>query len=742
MIVSQDLRTSTVSDNEQKSKTPYLLVFFQNDTTTLNPSESRPTPTRKHIWNCFRIMTKKRVDESYLTTLVIYATIIKYLRKSTENNIIRRQTLKNTITQIHTITLTLILLMLTTVVYGQVAHKSIQLPEDATKRLGKGRIYNMQYTEDGTRLALATTMGVWIYDTIAFTELYLLKEHDRRFAEYMAFSPDGKILATADRYGDVNLWDTDTGEHQQQLKSQEGIAEIVFGTDGDTFAILSTEGSVILWDMLTWEEEQKFTNILSFRDQGIFGIALSPNSFNILTGHQHGLVAVYDPLTNAKIKEFDELKGMVTEVVFSSDDKFVAAADYSSICWWDTEKEEMTHNIGENLYVSTITFSPEDSLIATGSQIGDIRLWDVNTGEQRQTMKGHTARVIDIAFSSDLRTVASASIDGSVRIWDVFSGKALHIFDGHFGNFSCFDVSPDGTKVVAPTMDLTVCLWDVASGKLDTTFDKEGYFGVAEVAFSPTQNIIATASYGKFISIWDRETDKLLKMLKGHEESVLSTAFSPNGKTLVSGSKDKTVRLWDVETLEVKHVLEGHQLPVTSVAFSPDGTTFASGGMDAIVRLWDANTGEIKHVLGEDLLEEIDPDEAIIVGAVPGDLVLTKPELAVLGVAFSPDSTTVASISKTANITLWDVATGEQNRVIVSDEPALSSILFHPDGKVIVTGSQSGVVQLFDVATGETLRQLSGHLKQVTDLAFASGGTTLISRSDDGVLYVWDVPHQ
>lgn len=485
---------------------------------------------------------------------------------------------------------TLILITITT--HVQAADRSIELPDGAEARLGKGRIYSMQYAEDGTRLALATSMGVWLYDTITFTEVYLLKRHKRRFAEYMTFSPDGKILATADGTGIVHLWDTDTGEHQHQLKSQEGIVKIVFGSDGATFAMLGSSGSVKLWDALTWVEKSEFKNILNYAAQGIYGVTISPDSFNILAGHQHGLVSIFDPFSNTKKHEFEELEGMVTEVAFSSGDQLVAGADFSSLCWWDTESEELKHIISEKLYVTAITFSPDDSLIASGSQLGDILLWDVSTGEQQQEMKGHTAKVIDIAFSSDLRTVASASVDGSVRIWDVFSGKALHVFDGHFGNFTCLDVSPDGSKVVAPTHDRTVCLWDVETGKLDTTFNKEGFYAVAEVAFNPTNNMIATASYGKFISMWDRDTDKLLKMLRGHKGHVFSAAFSPDGKTLVSGSEDMTVRLWDVDTLEVRHVLEGHELAVRSVAFSPDSTTIASG-----VRMQSSESGMPTRVL-------------------------------------------------------------------------------------------------------------------------------------------------
>ena len=146
----------------------------------------------------------------------------------------------------------------------------------------------MQYTEDGTRLALATSIGIWLYDTIEFTAIYLLKGHEV-YADSIAFSPDGKILATADRTGEINFWDTDTGVHQLALTIQGGIIEIVFSRDGGQFGMLDGNGSVMIWDTHTWEEEHEFSEIVNYLQQGIFSTALSPNNFSIVAGDQNGV---------------------------------------------------------------------------------------------------------------------------------------------------------------------------------------------------------------------------------------------------------------------------------------------------------------------------------------------------------------------------------------------------------------------------------------------------------------------
>lgn len=616
------------------------------------------------------------------------------------------------------ITLTITLLITTTLytptLFAQDndIHESIRLPENAAARLGKGRIYDMQYTEDGTRLAVATSIGIWLYDTIDFKEIYLLKGH-KNHAEFMAFSPDGKTLISAESSGTVIVWDTETGVPELEFKSSVGAINVSFSDDGDTIGILGGDGSVRLWDPDTAEEKQAFEDIIDFAVQGIFSTAFNPNNFMIATGHDNGNVSITDPFSGLNQHTLEGHKGFVSTLGFSADGSLIASGDWRNIRIWDTDSGDQILHHNEIIGVGNLTFSPDGSLLASSSANGDIILLDTNTGEHRHVMKGHTGRGLRIAFSSDLRTLASASVDGSVRIWNVFSGEEIHNFPNHFGNFTCFDISADGKTVVAPTYDLTVCLWDMESGNLDTTFDKEGYFGVAEIAFNPSDTIIATASYGNFISVWNRETGEQMHTLKGHEDDVTTAVFSPDGKTLATGSWDRTIRIWDVDTGKQLRMWEAHTNFVNQVLFSPDGTTLVSGSDDMTIRLWDPETGTQKQVL-------------------------KGHESGVSSVAYSPDGTTLASADKTPSIRLWNAATGEFTRTLDVDASVAICIAFSPDSSILAVGKQFGVVQLIEVATGNSLHQFIGHLKPVTDIAFTPNGTQVVSRCDDGILYVWN----
>jgi len=627
----------------------------------------------------------------------------------------RREAVKNA----SHITLILTLIILSTPTFAQENKKGFELPEGAIARLGNGRMnmYAIQYTADGTRLVVMTSMGIWLYDTINFSKIYLLTKHPER-PQFLAVSPHGNTMASVDIDKVIYLWDTDTGTHKREIRLDNGIHKIVISGDGQTIATLglTTLGltvTVRLFDSNTGKEKFESEELVDFGAQGVFSFDLDPDNLLLAIGSRQGLITVIDAFTG---KTKYTLKGHDTTVIslaFSPDDRTLVSGSSDSMRLWDLETGDPKQIIEHTGTNKRITFSPDSSLFAS-SDAENIRLWDVNTGEQRQLLKGHTASILDISFSSDLRTIASASKDGSVRIWDVNTGKQLHAFNNHFGTFTCFAMSTDGKTVVAPTLDQTVCLWDISSGKLVKTFNKDDYYDIADAAFNPTDDIIAFASYGNYISVWNREIGGLMKTLKGHNDYVLSVAFSPDGKTIVSGSSDGTVRLWDTETFEEKRVLQGHDRYVLSVAFSPDGNTVASSGYDMTVRLWDAKTGDIKKVLK---------------GHKRG----------VYDVAFSPDGTTIASVVKKGIVFLWDASTGEHTRTIDVELDGTRCVDFSPDSKVLAFGTLTGAIQLIDVDTGKSLHKFLGHRKIVSHIAFTPDGNTLVSRCDEGIIYVWDV---
>jgi Tol biopolymer transport system component len=237
--------------------------------------------------------------------------------------------------------------------------------------------------------------------------------------------------------------------------------------------------------------------------------------------------------------------------------------------------------------------SRDGNWVASGCSDKAVRIWDVNTGKTRRTLKGHKFEVNRCAIAPDGTWIVSASADGTLRIWDLATGEA-RILEGRIGLGDCA-IAPDGTWIVSACSDETLRIWDVATGTSRHTL--MGHTGeVYGCAIAPDGTWIVSASADETLRIWDVEarTHHILtdRILTGHTGPVTDCAIAPDGSWIASSSRDMTVRIWDVATSTTRNVLEGHTDYVNQCAISPDGTWLASASADHTVRIWDVATGK------------------------------------------------------------------------------------------------------------------------------------------------------
>jgi WD40 repeat protein len=540
------------------------------------------------------------------------------------------------------------------------------------------------FSPDGKILASASrdyTIQVW--DVATGAVLHTLKVERSEFATQpgdwaiafsVAFSPDGKILASGNYDNTVKLWDIATGAVLRSLDGHSHMAHAVaFSPNGKTLASGSYDSTIKLWDVATGAVLRTLKGHLA----PVSSVAFSPDGETLASGSWDKSTKLWQVSTGTELHTLEGRTNRVNSVAFSRDGKTVASVnDGYNVELSDVATGTKLRTLrGHFQMVYAVAFSPDGKTLASGSYDLTIRLWDISTGVELRSLKGNSSQVNAIALSRDGKNLASAGWDSNVKLWDVSSGAELRTLKGHSDLLWSVAFSPNG-KTLASGGD-TIKLWDVETGAELHTLTSH----VTSVAFSPDGRSLVSGSVDNTVSLWDVSSGAELRTLKGHSSLIKSVAFSPDGLTLASGSDDKTVKLWEAGTGTLLHTLKGHSAPVYSVAFSADGRTLASGGDDTLVKLWDVSTGaELRDLRGH--------------------------SQTVFSVVFSLDGKTLASSSYDKTLKLWDVATGAELRTLKGHSFCASSVIFSPNEKYLVSGSWDMSIKVWEISTGKELASL------------------------------------
>ena len=666
---------------------------------------------------------------------------------------------------------------------------------DAKARLGRGWVEAGQYSPDGSRLAVRSSAGLWLFDARTYQVESLITGY---FGEdtYVVFSPDGRILASfgyrgfgtqrnsTQRNSTIRLWDAATGTLRHTLPSRPTlpghrykVAYATFSPDGRILASVSEYGTVRLWDTETGSLRH------TLRLRGRIRVAFSPDSRTLAIARGDG-IQLWDAATGTFRHTLIGYGDRVDFVVFSPDGRTLASVESRRLRLWDAAAGTLRHTLDLPGSVRAVAFSPDGRTLAGAGWDwgGDtIYLWDAATGSLRHTLD-LPSPVYLVAFSPDGRTLASSSRDRTVRLWDVATVTLRHTLDLP-RSVRAVAFSPDDRTLASFSWDI-VQLWDTATGSLRHALD---FSGPVAVTFSPDGRTLASAEWDR-IRWWDAATGSLRHTLD-FASPVRAVAFSPDGHTLASSNVDAldrfgTVDLWDANAGTLRYTLEGRSVP-RGVAFSPDGRTFATNGTFATagtvardgstdvgafgtVRLWDTDTGVLRHTLdprdnshwsgsmafspdGRTLatahlnLDE-PPNTVHLWDVAAGTLrhTLTDYSARILkdyraGILFSPDGRTLATIHsskyRSPKVHLWDAATGSLRHTLDHKGP-VSSWAFSPDGRTLASADGDSI-RLWDAAAGTLRHTLTGHGATVNRVAFSPDGRTLASGGADRVVHLW-----
>jgi WD40 repeat protein/serine/threonine protein kinase len=608
--------------------------------------------------------------------------------------------------------------------------------------------HRLAFRPDGKRLAVAGNGSIIVHDLVERSQ----KEHrvHEKMIASLAYSPDGKWLASASADGTVKVWDAQTGAPRYApFPHIDRANSVAWSPDGQWLASGDQSGKVYIWDAPTGGQ----VHALEGHKSAIYGVAFNPDGKQLASAGSNGNMRVWDLepwLKNLKRRKEDPKKQRSPN---PTKPRVV---------------QSLTGAIGAAL---SIDFSPDGRYLACGGSNGTARVWRLESGVLSVIFRGHTAPVESVRLSPDgQRLVTCCPEQGMVKVWDLtrhaeYSTLARTRHPEYQGD-------PTGTWPEVKVVDML----RASAGLMPTPTGPD----VEALAFQEGgKRLVAVTVRGR-LQTWDTTAGLLLqeRELPLHGDLISPARlvdFSPRGKRVAGrrnlpGDNGRVVAAWDVASGDRLAIFQGHHYPVFSVRFSaegqylvtmacdrePSGRQTAGGpppaGRAHEVNIWDSTTGKLLASRpGQGLLFSValSPDgrwlatgshdgRVKVVNWASGKVVVDKREHrgAVTVLSFSLDGRYLASTGASDHTAkVWSCA--KWNVLATAETPGLvCDLAFDPTSRRLA-GVSRDVLKLWDVETGQELLTLRGAPQRHRDPAF----NARVSFSADGLLLAgsnWD----
>ena len=536
------------------------------------------------------------------------------------------------------------------------------------------------------------------------------------------FSPDGALLAWANRNGCIRLQDIQKDGFRDINTHEERVDSIAFSPDGRTLASGGLyHGAIRQWDVQTWRP----LPLIGKHDGGVSGLSFSPDGGRLASIGRLGSLMVWDAGAGELEWKSPGIRDVTgASICFAPNGATLATSVWDRFTIWDlaAQRARAGGTLSDN--ICALSFSPDGRWLALAGCDHSITLWDTDRKRVARALAGHRAAVVGLAVHPDDQVIASCSYDGSAKLWQFPLRGDFRRLKVQFDTVHCVQFSPDGRLLASSggvrhdaetTRIPPIAVWGALSGEL--LAELPGHTDVVgAVAFHPGGRRLASASHDRTVRVWDLATSSELSSRVAHGGKISSVVYSADGRLLATGSDDLTVKLWDGTTLKLLHVFSGYSRRVAMVRFSPDGRLLASCSKNGNVYLHEVQSGTMHRLL------QADPQ-------------------GVRALCFSPDGRTLVSGDDGGAITLWDVSSGSRERSWVASSGDIFWLSFHPQGRILASAGREREIKLWDIATGRRLAALEGHENMVFSVCFHPDGRTLASGSADGSVGLWDLTY-
>ena len=547
--------------------------------------------------------------------------------------------------------------------------KSGRLVRSFTELKGS-TVASLAFSPNGKTFALAAG-PIYVWD---------LRENSplRKFgqeAKALQFSPNGEIIASANRANEVELWQAETSKLLRSIPANVAILHdkaISFSPDGKTIAVLTNDQTIDLWEINTGNSIRNLSSPeYDPKVRGLQAVAFNSDGTKLLV--------LVNPNTSNVINHLDV---------------------------WDLASRKVIRQIpqrgGMKVRQDIIAFSPDRRSFVTAFE-DEITFREIDTGNIIRTFKGHDNSTASLMINPLDEKILLNPPEASPSVWDANQSLICKL-EGEEGGFRSIEFSPDGKTFLVQQPSGDASFWNQRDcSNLSRASD-------IKPVFTPDGKNIAVIAQ-QSIKVYSTEKQELGRILRGHKERIVSMTFSPDGKLIASASEDNTVKVWNWETGQALYSLETPQFRVYVVAFSPDGKTLATADGDypismragrRQINLWEAGSGKPLRSFGDH-------------------------QWAVTSLTFSSDGKLLASSSKDKTVKIWNLSDG---RLVQSLEKLVTDIalmVFSPEGKTLITRSETrdqSTVRFWDISTGRLLNQVPGS-RRLRAINFSADGKTV-----------------
>ena len=552
---------------------------------------------------------------------------------------------------------------------------------------------------------------------------------------YLAkYSPDGKRIVSASP-NSLKMWDSETSALLWKIDAHNPHC-ITFSTDGNRI-IFANDTVIKVVDATTSEE---LLSLFGYSDW-INLLVVSPDGKKIVSSSYHTLVNVgYATYEDAA----DEEEMAVTE---------------NKIIIWDaiTGKKLLSFPAHSNR-INSISFSPDGKQFVTTSFDRDIKIWDVETGEEKKNMQWEMNSVSrDAVFTPDGNKVVSGHLSGLIKIWDVQTGEKIKEWEAHNSEIVSIAVSQDGQRIVSTSKDATMKIWNLESGVGDNVLAViDSQISSAQISYDK-ENFVFISKGEVFLSVFNSKTGVKYN-LNEYPYIYNHYTFSPDGKFFAASSAydgDGTIIIWNTETGQIVQSFDRQARFISSLSFSPDSKQIISSSWDHTARVWDVETGEeirqlqrvsnyyISAVYSPDMktiaMVESGSTKAMLCDAITLDtiMVLDGHLSSISKLVFSLDGKTIASYDANATTKIWDGVTGECLQSIKG-----YFIAFSPDDRycLLRKGQDMKTIDVFDIELGNSIYSITNQTDAICDASFSNDGYQIITVLSDGTIRKWPFP--